>query len=139
MNKDRINTSHLLQKNQEKMTAIDIEDYDKALLSDKDQIKTVALVEPIATRNLFTDISDANKLAYNDFIRKIGLSPEWASESLRSYLSRLEEDPVLATYIVFEIIGKAKIWYFEEELQTLNDSQGVSSKLIFERKITNGQ
>lgn len=106
MDKKRLNTSHLLQKKEAEAIALDGKYYEKLLLSDTDQIKHKSFVLPISTKDLCTNISDSNKSEYIDFIRKIGLTLESEYESLRSFLSRLEEKPFLATYIVIEIIGK---------------------------------
>lgn len=106
MDKNHLNVSHLLQKIEAKAIALDARYYETPLLSDTDQIKHKSFALPISTNDLCTNISESNKSEYIEFIQKIGITPESEYESLRSFLSRLEETPFLATYIVIEIIGK---------------------------------
>lgn len=106
MDKNYLNVSHLLQKNEATAIALDAGYYEKPLLNDADQIKHKSFALPISTKDLCTNISESNKSEYIQFVQKIGITPESEYESLRSFLSRLEETPFLATYIVIEIIGK---------------------------------
>lgn len=106
MDKNRLNTSHLLQKKEAEAIDLDAEYCGKTLLSYTDQIKHKSFVLPISTKDLYMNISESNISEHIDFIQKIGLTPESEYESLCSFLPRLEETPFLATYIVKEIIGK---------------------------------